>query len=208
MQNLELLLRGAAAGVAIAAPVGPVNVLCISRTISRGPRAGLISGLGAATGDTIFGAIAGFSISAVIGPLIRNEFWIRLVGGILLIGIGVYYYFKRPGALRREAEESAHSEYVTALLLNLTNPTVILSFLAILAGLGLLHPGAWWQTLLVVDGILLGAMLWWGVLVLLANRFREHFNERAMLWMNRIAGLAIGGFGAAAIIFAALSVAR
>ena len=208
MQNLELLLRGAAAGVAIAAPVGPVNVLCISRTISRGPRAGLISGVGAATGDTIFGAIAGFSINAVIGPLIRNEFWIRLVGGILLIGIGVYYYFKRPGAPRQEAEESAHSEYVTALLLNLTNPTVILSFLAILAGLGLLHPGAWWQTLLVVGGIFLGAMLWWGVLVLLANRFRERFNERAMLWMNRIAGLAIGGFGAAAIAFAALSVAR
>jgi threonine/homoserine/homoserine lactone efflux protein len=205
MQNFELLLRGAAAGLAISAPVGPVNVLCISRTISRGPKAGLISGLGAATADTIFGAIAGFSISVVIGLLIRNEFWIRLVGGILLIGIGVHYYFKRPVAPGREALNSTHSEYVTALLLNLTNPTTVLSFLAVLAGLGMRHHREWWLTLLVVAGIFLGAMLWWSVLALLANRFRESFNQRAMLWMNRIAGLAIGGFGVATMILAAFS---
>jgi threonine/homoserine/homoserine lactone efflux protein len=208
MQNLELLLRGAVAGLAISAPVGPVNVLCISRTISKGPRAGLISGLGAATGDTIYGAIAGFSISAIIGPLIRNEFWIRLVGGVLLIGIGIHYYFKRPVAPRREPEESAHSEYVTALLLNLTNPTVVLSFLAVLTGLGLLHHREWWLTLLVIAGIFLGAMLWWIMLVVFANRFRDRFNSRAMLWMNRMAGVAIGGFGLATIALAALSTAR
>jgi threonine/homoserine/homoserine lactone efflux protein len=208
MQELELLLRGAVAGLAISAPVGPVNVLCVSRTISRGTRAGLISGLGAATADTIYGAVAGFSISVVIGLLIRNEFWIRLVGGILLIGIGIYYYFKRPVAPRWEPSESAHSEYVTAMLLNLTNPTVVLSFLAVLAGLRLSHPRAWWLTLLMVAGIFLGSMLWWSLLALLANRFRERFNERAMLWMNRIAGLAIGGFGVATLVFAALLSAR
>jgi len=200
MQNLELLLRGGLAGLAISAPVGPVNVLCISRTISRGPRAGLISGLGAATADTIFGAIAGFSISVVIGLLIRNEFWIRLVGGILLIGIGIHYYFKRPGTPQRQLKASAHSEYVSALLLNLTNPTTILSFLAVLAGLGMRHRREWWLTLLVVAGIFLGAMLWWSLLAILANRFRDRFNERSMLWMNRIAGLAIGGFGVATLI--------
>jgi threonine/homoserine/homoserine lactone efflux protein len=202
MQNFELLLRGAIAGLAISAPVGPVNVLCVSRTIRRGPRAGLISGLGAATADTIFGAIAGFSISVVIGLLIRNEFWIRLVGGILLIGIGTHYYFKRAVAPRREPVGSAHSEYVTALLLNLTNPTTILSFLAVLAGLGMRHHREWWLTLLVVAGIFLGAMIWWSAIALLANRFRESFNQRAMLRMNQIAGLAIGGFGMATLVFA------
>jgi threonine/homoserine/homoserine lactone efflux protein len=205
MQDLELLLRGFMAGLMVAVPVGPVNVLCISRTIKRGPRAGLISGLGAATGDTLYGAIAGFSISAVIGPLIRNEFWIRLVGGILLIGIGAYFCFRRPGTARREPFSSAHSEYVSALLLNLTNPTVILSFLAILAGLGLLHPREWWLTLLVVAGIFLGAMAWWSVLAFLANRFREKFTDRAFLWINRVAGLAIAAFGVAAIAFAGFS---
>jgi len=83
-----------------------------------------------------------------------------------------------------------------------------LSFLAVLAGLGLSRHREWWLTLLVVAGIFLGAMMWWGLLALLANRFRERFNQRAMLWMNRIAGFAIGGFGAATIALAALSVAR
>ena len=96
MESYEFLMRGAVAGLAISAPVGPVNVMCVSRTISNGPRAGLISGLGAAAADTLYGAIAGFSISFVIGLLIRNEFWVRLVGGFLLIAIGIHYYFKRP----------------------------------------------------------------------------------------------------------------
>lgn len=208
MQGLELLLRGTLAGLAISAPVGPVNVLCISRTIARGPRAGLISGLGAATADTIYGAVAGFSLHVVIGLLIRNEFWIRLVGGALLIGIGIHYYFKRPVSPRRAPDKSAHSEYVTAMLLNLTNPTTVLSFLAVLAGLGMRHGREWWLTLMVVAGIFLGAMLWWTLLALLANRFRESFNKRAMLWMNRIAGLAIGGFGVATMAMAVFSTAK
>jgi len=127
------------------------------------------------------------------------------VGGVLLIGIGIHYYFKRPVARWRAPKESAHSEYVTAMLLNLTNPTTVLSFLAVLAGLGMRHHREWWATLLVVAGIFLGAMLWWTLLALLANRFRERFNKRAMLWMNRIAGLAIGGFGIAMILLACFS---
>jgi threonine/homoserine/homoserine lactone efflux protein len=138
MKWLELLLRGAAAGVAISAPVGPVNVLCVSRTLTQGRAAGIVSGLGAAVADTIYGSVAGFSISFIIGWLLRELFWIRLVGGVLLILIGVVYYIKRPKTLQETAqEESKGSDLVTAFLLNLTNPTTILSFLAVLALLGL-----------------------------------------------------------------------
>jgi len=137
MNALQLILRGVIAGLAISAPVGPVNVLCISRTISKGKNAGLVSGLGAATADTIYGAIAGFSISFVIRFLIEEEFWIRLGGGILLIGIGIIYYRKRPRSLKEQSKGSGHSDYVTAFLLNLTNPTTRLSFLAVLAVLRL-----------------------------------------------------------------------
>lgn len=202
MQNLELLLKGVAAGLAISAPVGPVNVLCISRTLTKGRLAGVIAGLGAATADTFYGAIAGFSISVVIGLLIRNEFWIRLVGGILLIGIGANYYFKRPTPLAEARKQTAHSDYATALLLCLTNPTVILSFLAVLAGLGMRHHREWWLTLLAIGGIFYGAMLWWTTLALVAGRFRAQFNDGAMVWMNRIAGLAIGAFGVVTLILA------
>ena len=99
MQALELLMRGVATGMIIAAPVGPVNVICVQRTIAKGWRSGLISGLGSAVADTLYGAIAAFSITFVIRILIREEFWIRLVGGALLIVIGVVYYCKRPQSI-------------------------------------------------------------------------------------------------------------
>src|SRR5690348_7295082 len=98
--DLELPIRGLAAGFIIAAPVGPVNVLCIQRTIEKGWRSGVLSGFGAALADTLYGAVAGFSITLVIQFLIREEFWIRLVGGIVLIGIGVVYYCKPPESLK------------------------------------------------------------------------------------------------------------
>ncbi|HUP02529.1 MAG TPA: LysE family transporter [Bryobacteraceae bacterium] len=202
MEAVELLVRGAAAGLAISASVGPVNVFCLSRTLASGPRAGVIAGLGAAAADTFYGAIAGFSISFVIGLLIRNEFWIRLVGGVLLVGIGAVYFFKRPVPPKRHAPAAAHSDFGAAFLLNLTNPTTVLSFLAVLTGLGMKHHREAGLTMVVVGGIFLGAMLWWIFLALVASRFRDRFNTKGMLWMNRIAGCAIGLFGIAMMILA------
>lgn len=201
MTEFELLIRGLLAGLAIAVPVGPVNVLCISRTLSKGWRSGLASGLGAATADTLYGSIAGFSITFIIRFLIREEFWIRLFGGILLILIGVVYYFKRPQALKGEKRgETKQTDYTSALFLTLTNPTTVLSFLAVLAAIGMSQHKTWWLTLFLVLGIFLGSMLWWMVLIGIVNRFRDRFNDGTMLWMNRIAGLAIGGFGAVTLM--------
>src|SRR5690349_15979183 len=132
-EMFDLFIRGIVAGIAISAPVGPVNVLCVSRTLSGGRRGGLVSGLGAAAGDTIYGAIAAFSISFVIQFLLRELHWIRLIGGSLLIAIGIYYCLKKPRSFTMPSDSSAHSDFITAFLLNLTNPTVVLSFLAVLA---------------------------------------------------------------------------
>jgi threonine/homoserine/homoserine lactone efflux protein len=193
---VELLVRGLLAGLFIAAPVGPVNVLCISRTLAKGWKSGLLSGFGAATADTLYGCIAGFSITFVIQFLLREEFWIRLIGGILLVLIGVFYYFKRPQSLSAQKQGRADdSDYVSTLLLTLTNPTTVLSFLAILATLGMKEDRASWLTLLLVLGIFCGSMLWWIVLVTIVNRVRDRIDDRAMVWMNRVAGVAIGGFG-------------
>jgi threonine/homoserine/homoserine lactone efflux protein len=201
MNGPELFVRGIIAGFAISAPVGPVNVLCISRTLTKGPRAGVVSGFGAAAADTIYGAIAGFSISFIIEFLLKEEFWIRLFGGMLLIGIGIRYYFKEPKRLDEEREkDSPHAEFASAFLLNLTNPTTVLSFLAVLAVLGLGQHYPRLLTFLLVLGIFAGAMAWWIILTLASNHFRDRFNDHAMLWMNRIAGLAIGGFGVLTMI--------
>src|SRR5262249_20205922 len=139
MESLSLLLRGAAAGFAISAPVGPVNVLCVSRTLTKGRVAGIVSGIGAALADTIYGSIAGFSVRLIISLMQREGFWIRLVGGALLISIGVVYYFKRPKSLVESSLGSAGSDLATTFFLTLTNPTTPLSFLAVLAVLGLGH---------------------------------------------------------------------
>jgi threonine/homoserine/homoserine lactone efflux protein len=202
MKQLELLLRGVLAGLAIAIPVGPVNVLCISRTITKGRVAGIISGLGAATADTFYGSIAGFSISLVINFLVREKFWLRLVGGALLIAIGLVYWFKKPKSLKEEQAESSHSAYVTTLLLTLTNPTTVLSFLAILAGLRLGEPRPWPLTLFVVLGIFTGSMLWWIVLALISGHFRDRFDDAAVVRMNRLAAIAIAGFGLLTMVMA------
>jgi threonine/homoserine/homoserine lactone efflux protein len=194
--GLWLLSKGLMAGLAIAVPVGPVNVLCASRTLSRGRLSGLMSGLGAATADALYGGIAGFSITFLIEFLEREEFWIRVIGGLLLVGIGVMY-FRKPGQAPNPQvkDGSSHSDFSSSLLLTLTNPTTVLSFVAVLAGLGMGGQRPWWLTFLLVGGIFCGSMLWWVILVLLVNRFRNRFDRQAVRWMNRIAGLAIGGFG-------------
>src|ERR1035437_5421567 len=136
--GLWLLSKGFVAGLAIAVPVGPVNVLCASRTLSKGRLSGLISGFGAATADALYGAIAGFSITFLIEFLEREEFWIRVIGGLLLVAIGVMYFRKPAQAPNLPAGSgTAQSDYVSTLLLTLTNPTTVLSFLAVLAGLGM-----------------------------------------------------------------------
>lgn len=199
MLDLELPLRGIATGLIIAAPVGPVNVLVIQRTITKGWRSGLVSGLGAAGADTIYGAIAGFSISLVIDFLLKEVFWIRVLGGALLIAIGVWYYFRQPQTLKEE-KEATHSDVVSTFLLTLTNPTTVLSFIAVLATLGIKEQRAPLMTLLLIGGIFLGSMIWWSVLTGIVSWLRDKVTDKTMLLMNHIAGFAIGGFGVVNII--------
>ena len=196
VMDLALPIRGLAVGLIIAAPVGPVNVLCIQRTLEKGWKSGLVSGLGAALADTLYGAIAGFSISLVIQFLIREEFWIRLIGGILLMGIGVVYYRKPPRSLEAvQVRSSANSDFVSTFFLTATNPTTVLSFLAVLAMLGLGKQRPLWQTSFLVAGIFFGSMTWWTILASVASLLRRRITEGTMRWMNRVAGIAIGGFG-------------
>ncbi len=201
MLDYELPIRGIATGLIIAAPVGPVNVLCIQRTLGKGWRAGLVSGLGAAAADTIYGSIAAFSITLVIDFLLREQFWIRVLGGLLLIVIGVLYYFRRPKTLQEEKEEEVtHSDFVSTFLLTLTNPTTVLSFIAVLATLGMKEQRSPVMTAILVAGIFLGSMTWWTILTASVSALRSKINDQTMVWMNRIAGLAIGGFGVVNII--------
>jgi threonine/homoserine/homoserine lactone efflux protein len=196
LMEFSLPLRGIAAGLMIAAPVGPVNVLCIQRSLQKGWKSGLVSGFGAALVDTLYGGIAGFSISLVIEFLIREQNWIRLIGGFLLIAIGVAYYFRKPLSLEAESRGAEQSDFVSAFLLTATNPTTVLSFIAILAMLGQRQQQEpVWQTSLLVGGIFMGSMSWWIVLTGGASLLRDKVGAQSMRWLNRIGGLAIAAFG-------------
>ena len=202
MREVELLIGGIIVGLMIAMPVGPVNILCIHRTLEAGWRSGVISGLGAAAADMLYGGIAGFSITLVVQFLVREQFWIRLFGGILLVIIGISYFFRRPEPLNAQKHDrrSAYSDMRSTFLLTLTNPTTVLSFLALLAALGMGNPRHWWLTVFLIGGIFCGSMVWWIVLGSIVNHFRGRFSDRILLLMNRLAGLAIGGFGVAAFV--------
>jgi threonine/homoserine/homoserine lactone efflux protein len=202
MREVDLLIRGIIVGLMIAIPVGPVNILCIHRTLEAGWKSGVISGLGAAAADMLYGGVAGFSITLVVQFLVRELFWIRLLGGILLVAIGISYFFKRPAPLDAQKQDraSAYSDLRSTFLLTLANPTTVLSFLALLAALGMGDPRRWWLTVFLIGGIFCGSMAWWIVLSSIVNHFRDRFSDRTLLWMNRFAGLAIGGFGVAAFV--------
>jgi threonine/homoserine/homoserine lactone efflux protein len=132
----------------------------------------------------------------VISFLIREEFWIRLFGGILLIGIGVVYYRKPPLSLDSGKDDSpSQSDFISTFLLAATNPTTVLSFLAVLATLGLGKQRPLWQTSLLVGGIFCGSMMWWIILVIGAQMLRNKVTENTMRWLNRVGGIAVGAFG-------------
>src|SRR3970040_603046 len=136
--DLGFLLRGLVIGFSIAAPVGPIGVLCIRRTLTEGRIAGFVSGLGAATADAFYGAIAGFGLTFISSFLIDQQFWLRLAGGFFLLYLGVKTFRSSPPDNAALQDRSGiFGAYASTLVLTLTNPMTILSFAIIFAGLGL-----------------------------------------------------------------------
>jgi len=200
MNEVDSLLRGIAAGLIIAAPIGPVNVLCMQRTLANGWRSGVMSGFGAALGDALYGAVAVLNISLVVHFLIQQRFRIRLLSGSLLVLIGTSYLFKPPERLLGPKDRgNGRSDLASTLLLDLANPTIVLSSMAILAVLGVTETRRPGPALCLSAGIFCGSLLWWIALSTVVNRFRDRFNDRLLVLMNRVAGSAIGGFGVIAL---------
>jgi threonine/homoserine/homoserine lactone efflux protein len=150
-----------------------------------------------------YGAVAGFSISLVIQFLVREQSWINLVGSILLIVIGISYFFKQPKplTLQNEVSSTVYSNLRLTFLLTLTNPTTVLSFLAVLAALGVRDHRVWWLTVFLVVGVFWGSMAWWVLLSSIVNHFRDRFNGRLLRLMNRFAGIAMVVFGLVVFLF-------
>jgi threonine/homoserine/homoserine lactone efflux protein len=205
--NSYLFLKSLIIGSSIAAPVGPIGVLCIRRTLAHGRISGFVSGLGAATADAIYGSIAAFGLTFISMLLINQGIWLRLVGGIFLLILGFKTFFSNPENNPTQNNNlqpgnSLISDYVTTLFLTLTNPLTIISFAAIFTGLGLNLDvsRSFLDALLMVIGIFLGSCTWWFILSGFTGYFRKKMNTATMVWINRLSGMIISGFGIISLV--------
>jgi threonine/homoserine/homoserine lactone efflux protein len=199
---MPLFLQGILLGFSIAAPVGPIGVLCIRRALANGRWSGLTTGLGAATADAVYGAIAAFGLTAISGFLVAQQTWLRLLGGVFLVFLGLRTLLSRPAA---EAAPTSNStlagDYASTFFLTLTNPLTILSFVAVFAGLGLTEGGRSYATAAgLVAGVFCGSALWWLTLSTAVSLFRTRFTPAHLRWVNIVSGLIIAGFGLLALI--------
>jgi threonine/homoserine/homoserine lactone efflux protein len=199
--DVSLFLRGLVIGFSIAAPVGPIGVLCIRRTITEGQMYGLVSGLGAATADALYGCVAAFGLTIISAFLIGHKLWLSLIGGLFLLYLGIKTLLSKPAEDAAKAEgKGLFGAYASTFLLTVTNPMTILSFVAIFAALGLgSTTGSYASALVLVLGVFCGSATWWLLLSGGVGLFRDKFNARGLLWVNRISGAIITLFGVIAL---------
>lgn len=198
--DVSFLLRGLVIGVSIAAPVGPIGALCIRRTIAHGRLIGFASGVGAATADGIYGAIAAFGLTVVSGALLGASGALRVVGGAFLLYLGVRTFMATPQrAAERSSVRGVMAAWATTFGLTLTNPATIFSFLGVFAGLGLASGAGVPAAIALVLGVFLGSAAWWLALALGVGSLRERLDQRALRWVNRLSGTVIALFGAGAL---------
>jgi threonine/homoserine/homoserine lactone efflux protein len=193
---LNFMAKGIIIGFSIAAPVGPIAVLCIRRSLADGRQIGWAAGLGAATADAAYGCIAGFGLTAISGFLVGQRLWLGFLGGLFLCYLGIRTLTSRPAEYAAEASSGGlFSAYLSTLFLTLTNPMTILSFVAVFAGLGLATSPDYLSTSALVGGVFVGSALWWLILSSGVGLFRSRLSTGWMRIVNRLSGSAILAFG-------------
>jgi len=192
-----VLAQGGAIGFLVAAAIGPIAMLCIRTTLERGRIAGIAAGMGVAVADTIYAAIGAYGISFVGAALTSGESWLKLVGGIVLIGFGIYLARKQPvsAAEEQEVPKSIAADFVMTLFLTLTNPMTILSFAGLFAGVSGLRGFPLSEIPALLLGVFVGSAVWWIALAFVIGLIRHKISRTTMLWINRGSAAAIIGFG-------------
>jgi len=197
----SLLLHGFVLGFAIAASPGPIFFLCLRRTLLRGRLYGLVSGLGVATADGFYAAIAAFGFAFVVSAVASGRRPFALIGGAVLIGLGLRILFERRVQPMAPATSRAGLAwaYLSTLGLTITNPATIVSFAALAATLSLAAGSSLVRPAALVAGVLLGSAAWWCVLALGASLLRARLTSNVIQAINTFSGLAITALGMLAV---------
>lgn len=192
MESVFFLLKGVAVGFVVAAPVGPVGVLCVRRTLVRGSVSGCATGLGAAIADTLYAIIAIYGISFIATFLLVNEFWFRLFGGIILCAMSVKTFYSGPAESRAPISTGLTGDFLTALVITGTNPFTLIAFGVILTTIGIASAGddyVWAEPL--IAGVFIGSTLWWLTLTGISRLFRASLSHSGLRWINRVSAAVI-----------------
>ena len=195
---MELFLKGIVAGFIVAVPLGPVSILCFRRILTGTLLAGIVTVVGAALADSIYGVVAAFGLRAVTRALLTHRAPLRIAGGIFLLwlGLAMFRFKERAEGADRAATRNLAGSFFSAFLLMLANPTIIISFLAVFAAIdlgaeqGLLRHGP-----LLGSGVFLGSAAWWGIYKALSLPFRGKVASRELRLINLSAGSLICAFG-------------
>lgn len=196
VNTLDLLIKGLIVGIVASAPMGPVGVLCIQRTLNKGRWYGFVTGIGAAFSDIVYALITGFGMSFVV-DFIENEtnmFYLQLVGSIMLFLFGIYTYRSDPRQSLRPASKNRGTlihNMVTGFLVTFSNPLIIFLFVALFARFTFVVPDHLLQQSLGYVSVFVGALLWWFTLTFFVNKVRAHFDVKGIWILNRIIGAVV-----------------
>jgi len=196
--SLEFLYKGLLLGFSVAAPVGPIGVLCINRTINKNFAAGFVSGLGAATADLIYGLIAGLGLTAISTFLIDQKMWIQLIGLVFLIYLGIKTIIKKDSDIEFKSivDKGLLKDYFSTLILTITNPITILFFIAVFAGLGLSNTiNGFHSVMQLILGVFIGSCVWWLFLSGLTDKLKTRISKHILKRIDLISGILILFFG-------------
>jgi threonine/homoserine/homoserine lactone efflux protein len=191
--DASILLKGMIVGFAMAVPIGPLGVLCIRKTLTEGRLPGLVIGLGAASADALYSGIAAFGLTIVMNVLQGQAFWVRLVGGLflLILGIRTLRAKRNTDPLRLFEGRGAWGIYASSFLIALTNPLTIFAFIAVFATFGLAQGRGILEASLLVFGVFVGSNLWFLTLGSVATLFHGRITAGGMRWVGRVAGILI-----------------
>ncbi|MBC5623415.1 MULTISPECIES: LysE family translocator [Butyricimonas] len=209
MYDILYLFKGMLVGLMVSIPLGPMGVLIIQKTLHKGALSGFIAGMGAASADLFYAAVAAFGLGFVINIVQAHELLLQIIGGIFLIVIGLKIYFDNPIRQIRQRRQGRVSktgllgDYLSLFFLTVSNPITVVVFMAVFAGMSVFgESSSLLGEVLVVAGVLLGGGVWWYTLSTLVNIFRKKFRLRVLITINRVSGMIITILGALVILSA------
>lgn len=192
---LDLLIKGFIVGVVVSAPLGPVGVLCIQRTLNKGRWFGFVTGLGAALSDICYALLTGYGMSFMNELILKHQIFLQVVGSIMLLAFGIYTFRSNPVKALRPSSGKRGTylhNFVTAFFVTFSNPLIIFLFIGLFARFSFVMPGSPIGFQLVgYLAIIMGAVSWWFSITYFVNKVRTRFNVRGIWMLNRIIGVAV-----------------